>query len=101
MPKRVRMREDGRILGKRVRAETPARPRPPATPPGGRLARINGKLYRQGDPITLQKDGQQIVFSLAEIHPRHVVLDREEERFELKIPASQHVGRMEVFVDGN
>ena len=69
--------------------------------PRDRGARINGKLYQQGESIVLELEGQPIEFSLAEVHLRHVVLGRNEERFELKIPAPSGAGRIEVFQSRN
>ena len=56
--------------------------------PRDRGARINGELYSQGDSIVVELQGQPIEFSLAEVHLRHVVLSRDDERFELKNPGS-------------
>ncbi len=55
--------------------------------PRRRVARINGKSYRQGRTIELTKDGRQFAFLLAEVRPRRVVLRREGEQFELRTPA--------------
>ncbi len=69
--------------------------------PRRRMARIDGKTYQQGKPVTLVKDEQRIEFNLLEVHPRHVVLEREGVRFELKIPSRASTGRIEVFAGAN
>lgn len=69
--------------------------------PGRRMARIDGKLYRQGDPVAHQKDGRPIRFLLAEVHSRQVILQRNGERFELKTPSAPRAGTIEVFRNEN
>ncbi len=64
--------------------------------PGRRVARINGKSYRQGRTIRLTKDGQELLFLLAEVRPGQVVLKREGERFELKAPTPAGRSRIEL-----
>ncbi len=72
--------------------------------PRRRVARIDGVLYRPKDTVKLDRDGQQIEFKLAEIHPRRVVLDRDGNRFELKAlkkTAPAHSGRIERYRETN
>lgn len=64
--------------------------------PRGRVARINGKSYGPGQTVKVSNDGQEIEFTLAEVHPRRVVLSREGKRFELKIPSAIRTGRIEM-----
>ena len=59
------------------------------------VALINGKAYRQGGTVGSTKDGQQIEFTLAEVHPRRVVLERLGERFELVVPQRVRSGQIE------
>lgn len=66
-----------------------------------RVAQINGKPYRQGEIVRLEKDGQQIEFTLAEVHPRRVVLRRKGHEFELSIPAPARSGRIELLASPN
>jgi len=54
--------------------------------PQRRAARINGKTYRAGEKLIVNKDGRQYEFVLAEIHPRYVVLSDGTARFELSLP---------------
>jgi hypothetical protein len=65
-----------------------------------RAAQINGKSYRQGETVRLTKDGQQIEFILAAVHPRRIVLQRNGEQFELALPVTAPSGRIEVSRDG-
>jgi hypothetical protein len=69
--------------------------------PRRRVARINGKSYQQGETVKLAKDQQQIEFTLAEVYPRRIVLKRQGEQFELRIPAPAHSGRIELFGNKN
>lgn len=69
--------------------------------PRRRVARINGKSYQQGNTVKLDKDGQQIEFTLLEVHPRRIVLNRGEKRFELRISSSAHSGRIRLFGSTN
>ena len=64
--------------------------------PRRRLARISGKTYKLGQTVTMDKDGQQITFTLVEVHPRRVVLEREGMKFELKIPSRGNSGLIEL-----
>ena len=63
---------------------------------GRRVARIGGKNYTQGSTVEGDKDGQRIKFTLAEIHPRRVVLIRESRPFELKVPSPGQSSRIEL-----
>ena len=65
-----------------------------------RVAQINGKSYRQGETVRLAKDGQQIEFTLAAVHPRRVVLQRKGAQFELTLPVPAPSGRIELSRDG-
>lgn len=69
--------------------------------PRRRLARIDGKTYEQGKLVTLVKDEQRIEFNLLQVHSRHVVLEREGERYELKIPSRASAGRIEILAGAN
>lgn len=69
--------------------------------PHRRMARIDGKTYEQGKLVTLVKDEQRIEFNLLEVHSRHVVLEREEKRYELKIPSRASAGRIEILAGAN
>jgi len=61
-----------------------------------RVARIDGKTYRQGQTVAATKEGRRFEFTLAEIHPRYIVLKRDKESFELKIPAPGSSGGIEL-----
>ena len=63
---------------------------------GPRLAVVNGKVYREGDTITVLKDSQKVEFKLAEVGVRRVVLLSQNERFELSLPARKRSGRVEL-----
>jgi hypothetical protein len=54
--------------------------------PQGSLARIAGKTYSLGQTIEMQREGQNYTFTIMEIRDRHVLLEAEGERFELRIP---------------
>lgn len=64
--------------------------------PERRVALINGKTHLEGQMVTCRKDGQEIAFQLVEVHPRHVVLEREGRRFELTIRQKSRPDRMEL-----
>jgi hypothetical protein len=64
--------------------------------PRRRVARINGKTYEEGQTCELSKDGQPFAFTLAEVHPRRVVLTREGTAYELLIPAPAGSKRIEM-----
>lgn len=65
--------------------------------PRQRVAQINGRTYREGQTIELTaKDGQSTAFTLAEVHPTEVVLQRSAERFPLKIRKPAPSGRIEL-----
>jgi hypothetical protein len=61
-----------------------------------RVALINGRIYREGQVIKCGKEAQEILFRLAEIHSRHVVLEREGHRFELAIPEKKLSDRIQL-----
>jgi len=65
-----------------------------------RVAQINGKSYRQGETVRLAKDGQQVEFTLATVHPRRIVLQRKGRQFELTLPVPAPSGRIEFSRDG-
>jgi hypothetical protein len=50
------------------------------------VALINGSAYSQGETIELTKDGQSVVWTLAEIHPGRIVLRGGNQQIELIIP---------------
>lgn len=56
--------------------------------PRGRIARINGKNYVEGQKVEVENRETMIkaAFKLSEIRPRGVVLQSEGKRFELKLP---------------
>jgi len=60
-----------------------------------RVALINGKPYRQDQPVTLVKDGKEIEFVIEEIDSRRVVLRRNDERFELSTQSKTLSGRIQ------
>ena len=65
--------------------------------PVSQVARINGKNYRNGAKIGLRtKDGQSLVFTIAEIQARNVVLERLGKQYELKIQAPKSSGTIEM-----
>jgi len=61
-----------------------------------RVALINGRIFREGQVIKCGKEAQEILFRLAEIHSRHVVLERDGHRFELAIPDKKLSNRIEL-----
>lgn len=61
-----------------------------------RVALINGRIFREGQVIKCGKETQEILFRLAEIHSRHVVLERDGHRFELAIPDKKLSNRIEL-----
>ena len=67
--------------------------------PQRRVALINGRPYAQGKTVRAAKDGQQIEFTLAEVHPRSILLERDGQRFELKAPDPTHSGQIELLGD--
>lgn len=64
--------------------------------PSPRLAVINGKVYREGDVISVSKDGRRATFTLAEVRARQVVLSSLDGRFELNLPERKRSGRLEL-----
>jgi len=56
--------------------------------PDRRVALINGKPYDEAKPVRFLKDGQKIEFTIEQIHPRRIVLQRNEEQFELRTQPS-------------
>jgi hypothetical protein len=64
--------------------------------PARRVALINGRTYREGQRIQCGREGQEIAFLLAEVHPWHVILEREGHRFELAIPKKALSDRIEL-----
>jgi hypothetical protein len=69
--------------------------------PNRRVARISGKTYREGQTIEVSKDGQALAFTLVEVHPKHVVLTRQGEKFELAIVGRTPSGHVEMTKNGN
>ncbi|MEN6497037.1 MAG: hypothetical protein ABFD16_22315 [Thermoguttaceae bacterium] len=61
-----------------------------------RVALINGRIYREGQVLKCGKEAQEILFRLAEVHSRHVVLEREGHRFELAIPEKKLSDRIQL-----
>ncbi len=53
--------------------------------PTRRTALINGRAYAQGRQIVQMHGQEPIVFQLAEVHPKHVVLVRDDQRYKLKL----------------
>ncbi|MFZ5828704.1 MAG: hypothetical protein ACOY3P_01385 [Planctomycetota bacterium] len=51
-----------------------------------RVARINGRTYRQGQAIEVEKDGRTYDLRLADVRPRSVVVILEGRRYELLLP---------------
>lgn len=51
-----------------------------------RIAEINGKSYAVNDQVRVIKPELDVSFRVVAIHPRRVVLERNGEQFELKIP---------------
>ena len=64
--------------------------------PSRRVAQINGRPYHQGDVVRLLHDGSPIEFMLAAVHPQRIVLQRDDEQFELAIPVPAASGRIEL-----
>ncbi len=64
--------------------------------PSPRLVVINGKVYKEGETFTVSKAGRRAAFTLAEVHPRQVVLLSQNERFELKLVERKRSGRLEL-----
>ncbi len=62
--------------------------------PQGRIARIGGRTYKQGQTIKTEKDGRTYKFILTEIRDRQVILEAEGEHFELSIPEPGQSGHM-------
>lgn len=52
-----------------------------------RTAVINGQSYGKGDTIALGDDENSVVLKVVDIQPRRAVVQRGQERFELKLPA--------------
>lgn len=61
-----------------------------------RLAVINGRVCREGETIEVGKAPQKATLQLAEVHPRHIVLRWQDERFELAVPERKRTGRLEL-----
>lgn len=64
--------------------------------PSPRLAVINGKVYREGDVISVSRDGRKASFTLAEVRARQVVLSSPDGRFELNLAERKRSGRVEL-----
>jgi len=60
-----------------------------------RVAVISGKTYREGATIEVNNKGQKVKLKLLEITPQQTVLQYEDARWVLKLPASSHAGRIE------
>lgn len=54
--------------------------------PRRRVALIDGKAYRVGQSVTVDRAGRPIHLQLVEVHPRRIVLEWEDDRFDLAIP---------------
>jgi len=61
-----------------------------------RVARINGQTYKTGEILELIKDGHEIQFTLVEIGPKEVILQREGQRFSLKLTPRKSNGKFEL-----
>jgi hypothetical protein len=55
---------------------------------------IDGKAYRVREKIEKAKDGRSAVFTLVEVRPRRVLLERQGQQFELAIPEVTTTGRI-------
>lgn len=64
--------------------------------PSPRLAVINGKVYREGEVISLNKDGRKVAFTLTQVRARQVILSSPDGRFELNLPERKRSGRLEL-----
>ena len=58
-----------------------------------RTALINGRAYTEGKTIVQIIDGQPVAYELAEVHPKSIVLQQGQQRYELKLP--QHPSTMQ------
>lgn len=61
-----------------------------------KTAVINGKIYREGQPIQAGAGEHPTVFELREVRRQSVVLSAENERYELRIPSLDAVGAREI-----
>lgn len=58
--------------------------------PSRRTALINGRRYGVGDEIkSTLKEGPQIVFKLLAVEPRQIVLEKDGDRFLMKMPGAR------------
>ncbi len=67
----------------------------------GKIARISGRTYKQGQAVEVDKDGRHYKFILDEIRDRQVVLEAEGEHFELSIPDPGKSQRMVFGIGGD
>lgn len=56
--------------------------------PKRRAALISGRAYAEGRNIVQPQGQQLVVFKLIEVHPKHIVLERNQQRYELKLAES-------------
>jgi hypothetical protein len=61
-----------------------------------RLAIVNGRTYREGDLIDLGKERELVQLRLAGVFARRVLLEMQDQKFELAIPEPKHRGRLEL-----
>ena len=59
---------------------------------GRATALISGKAYKVGQRIEKMAGGTMLAFTLAEIHPRRVILERGEYRYELRLSQTSMAG---------
>jgi hypothetical protein len=62
-----------------------------------RLAQISGKTFELGRLVNVTKDDRRYEFRLVEVQHRMVVLQRNSERFELRIPAPVDSEKIELY----
>jgi hypothetical protein len=60
-----------------------------------KTAVIDGRVYREGQPIERRIDERAMVFELHEVQRQYVVLTAENERYELRIPSFETSGAQE------
>jgi len=56
--------------------------------PKRRAALISGRAYAEGRKIVQPMGQQLVVFKLTEVHPKYIVLERDQHRYELKLAES-------------
>jgi hypothetical protein len=66
-----------------------------------KIARISGKIYKEGQMVEVVQEGRHYRFVLNEIQDRQVILESEGERFKLSIPDPGKSQRMVVGEGGD